>query len=899
MKPRSVEASSAPVSAAPPKPDYKAVWPVALLLASTGVLSAGLVYGLSRAPKDDPAAPLVPIRALVQAGEHEKAIAELNSKLVPPLQRGLLNQQQEIEFFLLRARSLAEGQSKLGLSVADNHRAILADYAQARKLKAEFDDADLSRIAIAHVELGQLDQALAEAKGFSANAWPLRSAILKAVARLNLKARKVNYEQTLGVLSELETSPKSSPGDRVWALIRQAELRLAMDFHDEAITRLLRAIPMLDEVDPQRRAELLRLLGKAYFEVGRTEEAMTQLEASLTGLAPSDSDREEAELLIGRLLQTQGRHDEAAQRMNQLIGASADGGSPGSGGPIIARARFTLAESTAALGEDLDSARQYESVIDAMRGKAAEREFSLTTVGHALLSRAADRASRDQHQVALMYADLSRKAFIAANVPVEKPKALTESEPSVGKADEHGGGHNAAPAAHGDSDAASPEHAIEHGDAHSKAQTANESNAAAGLRVTNKQGVPAAVFVISADAHRRIAELTLAEARQSEAGLLRIDQISPVSALEVKRHYLDAGADYREHAGMLVTADPAASASSLWMAADCYDLAGDRDAARDAFQSYSAGAADNDPRKSEARYRLAQVLQAQGELIAAAAQYRIVMENRNAGDSGGSGTGLIADRSLVPLARCLLDDKDPTNDAEAETLLRTVLSGATFSPDAAEYREAIIELGEHLHRTARFTEAASSLEEARKRYPEADEAVRVNFKLADCYRQSAAQIGDELKAALPQDRRDQLLQLRRNRLLQAGELFGQVGRTLAARDIKHTTQLDRVMQRNASFYQADAAYDLGDDDSAIKLYDAAAQRFSTDPASLLARVQIVSCYLRQGKPAEAAAANLRAKRQLAGIPTGAFDQPDMPMTRKHWERWLAADTQLRADAQPP
>ena len=859
---------------------------------------------------------------MVQAGEHEQAIAELNSKLVPPLQKGLLNHEQEIEFFLLRARSLAEGQSKLGLSIAENHRAILADYARARKLKAELDDADLSRIATAYVELGQMDQALAEAKAFSANAWPLRATILKTVAQRNLKAHKVNYEQTLAVLSELETSPKSGTGDRVWALIRQAELRLAMDFHDEAITRLLRAIPMLDEVDPQRRAELLRLLGKAYFEVGRTEEAMTQLEASLAGLAASDSGRDEAELLIGRLLQTQGRHEEAAQRMNQLIGGSADGGSLGSGGPIIARARFTLAESTSALGEDLDAARQYEGVIDSMRAKAAEREFSLTTVGHALLSRATDRASRDQHQVALMYADLSRKAFIAASVPVDKPKVSADSESAAAPADEHGGGHDAAPAAHG-APATDAEHAAaEHGSTYAKPQptahgasaghdapatasdegnadAAHEAGASAGLTVTNKQGVPAAVFVVSADAHRRIAELTLAEARQSEAGLLRVDQISQASATEVKRHYLDAGADYREHAGMLVAADPPASASSLWMAADCYDLAGDRDAARDAFQSYSTSAADNDPRKPEARYRLAQVLQAQGELIAAAAQYRIVMENRNAGDSGGSGTGLIADRSLVPLARCLLDDKDPTNDPEAETLLRTVLSGATFSPDAAEYREALVELGEHLHRAARFTEAASALEEARKRYPEAEEAVRVNFKLADCYRQSAAQIGDELKAALPQDRRDQLLQLRQSRLLQAGELFGQVSRTLAARDIKHTTQLDRVMQRNASFYRADAAYDLGDDDSAIKLYDAAAQRFSTDPASLLARVQIVSCYLRQGKPAEAAAANLRAKRQLAGIPTGAFDQPDMPMTRKHWERWLAADTQLRADARPP
>jgi tetratricopeptide (TPR) repeat protein len=677
---------------------------------------------------------------------------------------------------------------------------------------------------------------------------------------------------------------------------------------------------MLEGVAPERRAELLRLLGKAYFEVGRVDEAMTQLEASLASMSPSDPGREETELLVGRLLQSQGRHEEAVQRLTQLVSGSGEGTQLGAGGPVMARARFTLAESVAAEGDDLEAARQYEAVVEAMRGKAPSREFSLATVGEALIARATDRATRDQHHTSLVYADLARKAYIAANAPVEKPKAAAEpggagghGESGHGEGGHGDGGHGAAASGHGSeatghtpaaTDAGghgSPAHGAEpahgaggHGAApsgHGGAEAATESAAPVGA--FDKQGVPASVYALSAAAHRKLAELTLAEARQSDSGLLRVDQISPATATEVKRHYLDAGADFREHARLMITVDPNASADSLWNAADCYDLAGDRDAAKDAFSSYATSAADNDQRKAEARYRLAQVLQAQGEPVAAAAQYRQVIESRLAGDTGGSGSGLFADRSLVPLARCLLDDKDPANDAEAEKLLRGVLSGTTFSPDAAEYREALLELGEHLHRTARFVDSAGVLEEARKRYPDADEAIRVNFKLADCYRQSAAQIGEELRAALPQDRRDELLQLRQTRLEQAGELFAAVGRSISAIDARHLTQLDRVMQRNAAFYQADAAFDLGNDDAAIKLYDAAAQRYSADPASLLARVQIVTCYLRQNKPAEAAAANLRAKRQLAGIPPAAFDAPDMPMTRRHWERWLAADSQLQ------
>lgn len=893
------------------KPDYKTMWPMPVLAGAAGLLVAGLVYGVSKAPKEDPAAPMEQVKEFMAAGEYDQAIATLNGKLIPPIQKGLLSPETQGEFFLLRARSLADGQSKLGLSFAANHKAIISDYDQAKKLKAELSEADYSRLAVSHLALGNTDAALEQARKLGDGGWTQRAAVLRGVAEHNLKRRDVRYEQTLAALSELETSPRSAAGDRVWSLIRQAELRLAMDFHDEAITRLLRAIPMLEGVAPERRAELLRLLGKAYFEVGRVDEAMTQLEASLASMSPSDPGREETELLVGRLLQSQGRHEEAVQRLTQLVGASGEGNQLGAGGPVMAQARFTLAESIAAEGDDLEAARQYEVVIESMRGRAPSREFTLATVGEALIARATDRATRDQHNTSLVYADLARKAYIAASAPIEKPKSAAEPAATSDHGnDGHGGaaaGHGGEPPAHapattgagghGSSDhgAADSDHgATSHGgttSAHGGSELAAEAGAPAGT--FDKQGVPATVYALAAAAHRKLAELTLAEARQSESGLLRVDQISPATATEVKRHYLDAGADFREHARLMITVDPSVSADSLWNAADCYDLAGDRDAAKDAFSSYATSAADNDQRKAEARYRLAQVLQAQGEPVAATAQYRQVIESRLAGDTGGSGSGLFADRSLVPLARCLLDDKDPTNDAEAEKLLRNVLSGATFSPEAVEYREALLELGEHLHRTARFVEAAGVLEEARKRYPDADEATRVNFKLADCYRQSAAQIGEELRAALPQDRRDELLQLRQSRLEQAGELFADVGRSISAIDARHVTQLDRVMLRNAAFYQADAAFDLGNDEVAIKLYDAAAQRYSTDPASLLARVQIVTCYLRQNKPAEAAAANLRAKRQLAGIPPAAFDAPDMPMTRRHWERWLAADSQLQ------
>ena len=932
-----------------PRIDMAAVWPIPALLLSGGLLAGGLAYGLSKTPKADPSTPLVEIRELVSRSEFEAAIAMLNSKLIPVIQAGKLSAEQTGEFYLLRARALFDGQSALGVSLADNHRAILSDYASAKealpKESIGKEDAltvtqdDHARIAQSQLALGQIDAALKTAKFLSAEQWPLRARILRAVAAGNLSGRagREKYEQTLAVLAELENSIKSTADDRSWAMIRQGELRLSMRYYEEAISRLLRAIPMLEGAGPQTRAELLRLLGRAYFQAGRPEQAMEQLEASVAASQASGGDEEgaaEAELLIGQLLQFQGKHEDAVGRLAPLVSMPATDRTM----MMHLQARAALAESLAATGDDLEAARQYEAVLDAMRVASAKpsasvvANFSLAEVGRSILLRAADRSSREQYQVALMYAELARRAFAAAHQYKQAaqtperagghpapaaPEGHAPSQPAAMPASaSHGGEHGAehpggadasergGTRAGGPSQVHSQDHASTLGQSPgedamgTKAAPSDDGLDGSGLTAgslaaKDAEGIPAAVYLIAARAHRLIAENTLSEARQSEVGLLRIDQISPATAAEAKRHFLDAGSAFRQHASLMVTADGGAAADSQWQSAECYDLAGDREAARDSFAAYSTNASDNDPRKGEARFRLAQVLQSQGELAAAAAQYKAVIEARDAGESGGAGSGLIADRSLVPLARCMLGDKLPENDGEAEAILRTLLGGTTFSPDAVEYREALVELGEQLHRTGRFTESAGLLEEAKQRFPAADEAVRIIFKLADCYRQSAAAISDELRAALPQDRRDELLRLRQTRLTRAGELFMGVVRTVGTRDMRRITQLDRVMERNATFYQADAAFELGDDETAIRLYDAAAQRYAADPASLLARVQIVSCYLRSGKLADAAAANSRAKRQLASIPLGAFEQPDMPMSRAHWERWLAADTSLQ------
>ncbi len=88
------------------------------------------------------------------------------------------------------------------------------------------------------------------------------------------------------------------------------------------------------------------------------------------------------------------------------------------------------------------------------------------------------------------------------------------------------------------------------------------------------------------------------------------------------------------------------------------------------------------------------------------------------------------------------------------------------------------------------------------------------------------------------------------------------------------------------FYQGDCAYDLGDFDSAITYYDDAKQKYSDEPASLVAMVQIVNAYVQRGEWAKAATANERAVQQLEKFPDSVWSKPGLPMEKKHWTRWL-------------
>ncbi len=400
---------------------------------------------------------------------------------------------------------------------------------------------------------------------------------------------------------------------------------------------------------------------------------------------------------------------------------------------------------------------------------------------------------------------------------------------------------------------------------------------------------PPPVLLAIARAHRAISDDRLTGAAKDLDGRADITSLDPVTRAEARAHAAEAGEYFLRHARKTLLNDPESFAQSLWLAGDSFDRAGDLQQAIRVFSEYADSAPDN-ARRPEAMFRLAQAHMALGDYDVAAQFLRDLIANHPAAKFGT--------RAYVPLARSLLLDDDPRNDEEAERLLSAVVSGRIVGPSALEFREALVALGRLHLRQQRLEEAIARLRESIERFSDAPGDTAVRFDLAEANRRLASRISQELREAMPEERRQELEARRRALLNAALDGYQQALEALESRDRRRLSEADALRLRNAMFFRADVEYDLGRYNEAIQHYDAAAQRYADDPASLVAMIQIVNAYVEQGRWREARTANERARQRLAELPEEAFERPDLPLDRRHWERWIESSAALsaRADA---
>lgn len=928
-------------------------WPLPAAAAAVLLLAAGITVGILKAPKADPAGPLVEAAALLEQGKHEEAVAVINQQVVPAAQRGMLSKASEAQMLSLRARALARGQVQLGIDRAENHKAIVADLTGAKGLGGMLDGIDTRLLAQSLIALGEDEKALKVIGGIESPA--TRQELRRVLVERAIRRGRGSDEVTMPILAETLASPEASADDKAWAMARQAELRLNDGAADEAVSTLLRALPRLDGVAPGTRAELATLLGRAYVvlarqrpnEVGLGQEAQKNFERAVEWFDGTDPRRGETQLRLARVLQGLGKIEEARDLFATVAAEQKNQ-------PIEAPAQLGLAECAALNGDDEAAVEWYRAAFvelkeikkaegaaleamggetEAMAGSSGhEAGAAPASEGHGEAPGGGEHGAPPEHGAAPEPAAKTESAAKESESEAERPvlkkvkvrddlavdapallESLLERQSDRYLREEYERALDYAELA--------KEAAELEGAAGANVHLAlGECHRQIGMKMLEKErtaearSAMKAVLGAEGEGAAKAGEKPVEKADASASERARggdAPMIATVAELSAKGHFYDAAVNFKLHSEEIVTMDAKAYGESLFSAADCFDRAAERAAAKGAFAAYVESAPDEDPRRHEARFRLGQLYQADRDYVAAIEQYRkltgITLEIEPGkqgsakeaaasgmilGASGGAGAGEWGDRALVPLARCLLEDTVPENDALGRAVLEDVISGRRVEPGSDLYRDAVTELGEIEYAAGMDMPRVIELLTRADAFASQPRRAVVKYKLADANRQSATEIASELKQSMPQAKRAELEEARSARLRAAlngfvdvaGELEGKGGTLTAA---------EGQMLRNAVFARADVVFDEGKDFAgAITLYDRAAQKYAGEVSALVARTQIVSAYVALGRWDEARRANEVAKKLLKETPDAVLADPALPMQRRHWQQWLDASAAL-------
>lgn len=772
-------------------------------------LIGGAVFAIRTAPKPDFGTPLENAGSLVAAAEYEHAIELLNTKILPHLESAAMAPLQRARFHQLIARSIALGQKAKGLDRRDNHETVVEQYVEAEHLGAKLDEIDVRAVAESQMALGELDAALARADALGDSASAGRRAIYRRAIDRMLAGPRPEQDAGLALISRMLADPGLPIEERVWATGRQTEVLLARGFADEAIAKLLRVLPRMQQAEGKDLGQLYLQLGRAYFETGALADSSRQLARAAELLDPNDTAQADVLLLEARLRERASDFAGAREFYQGLLARFETT-------PPALWALAGLGDAEALAGTIDDSFKAYEELVKAVNDPAEAtrlRQAGLTTqeVGTRLLGRSRDAFAKGDSAAALRFATMGEAVFEGHAPPPELVLALAET-------------------------------------------------------------------------HLRLANEVLGGTGSSQ-------HADPATRAQAQPHLVNAGDYYKRYAGMIVLTDTPAYGEALWWAADCFDRAGDRDATVAALQEF-VSSFPGDARLGEARYRLARSYQARGDLELAVQIFRQLI----AGREEGGGSGAFGDASYVPLAQALLADDIAENDAEAETLLTSVVNGALGEPDGRSFRDALVELGRLQHATARYGPAAESFDAALTRFPNDEEIDGVRYLLADSLRRLADEIARRLNSdGMPDTVRAELTLGRQEHLARAMAVFEQVRRSLEAKDERRRSPLEQMYLRNAYFFVPSCAFDLGtpkDLESSIRLYEAARERYPNDPTSLAAMIQIVNANLKLGDLRRAATANERARRFFQSLPDSAWDDPALPISRGVWQAWLDATAEL-------
>ncbi|HPF37275.1 MAG TPA: tetratricopeptide repeat protein [Phycisphaerae bacterium] len=359
----------------------------------------------------------------------------------------------------------------------------------------------------------------------------------------------------------------------------------------------------------------------------------------------------------------------------------------------------------------------------------------------------------------------------------------------------------------------------------------------------------------------------------------------PKSGEEPIRAYLRRAAELHQQAADIWESNTAFAVSQLRLAADAYDAAGMTDAVIATLDQLVTGH-PADLARAEAMLRLGRAYQAVGRLRKAVETFDALIAMYPRWPESQA--------AINPLATSLLRLGGESADRGVAILVDVVDDRGpdpVFTPDAVEYRDALVQLAEYLAKAptpdtaegrrdtqARLAGAIGRLNDAMRLYPDDPALPRLAFLRAESLRRTARMILDDETASQEASARSEV----RTRLMAALSDYQAVRTALARLDEPSLSELERTYLRATYLYIGDCLFDLGRLDEAVEAYREAAWRYENDPIAVAAAMQVVHCFNRMGQNDESRAALGRMRWLVEKIPAESFDERGGMSPKSYW-----------------
>jgi len=390
---------------------WREFWQVPVLLAAAGVLMLGVAIAVGSAPDPDFTPFLNRAERMVEREQYAEAISLLNSKVYPWLEEeGAVSQRNVQRYYLGKARSIYFGQKQLEIDDDRNHVSVIREYLAAEREGVTLGARDIAALADTYLSRSEIDAALLRLKSLPPGSDAVRDPVVRRAVNQLLSPPVPDADRALSLLADVVAESSTSLDQRVWAIERQANIRLEQGFLDETITQLLREMPRIAGANTAARARLHLVLAKAYRLSGADRQAKLQIDFADQFSVPGDPHYAGVVLERARLFQRSGDASGARDLYSLVVERHADS-------PAYPWGLIGLGETEAVIGDDGLSIEAYETLIENYDALNIDTEPTRVQIYESLLERAGEALSQGEPALSVRYGVLGERAVGASATP--------------------------------------------------------------------------------------------------------------------------------------------------------------------------------------------------------------------------------------------------------------------------------------------------------------------------------------------------------------------------------------------------------------------------------------------------------------------------------------------------